>query len=207
MSEGYDPVAWERLRRQWGLTVLTAVGIAIAGYVFLSDWWTRRHGLQWMVTSGVVLTYELWLLWRYLDQNRRESAGLLLDSLGVATAATLTRGLLTAAVAGFIVLPSRRAKPRGSRQDCTSLRWRSTGSTADWHGSTVTRPCWVRSSIWSSTGSVCSWPDCSAPSTVRFRCGIWRSDWLGPRSFSANGSIVDEGGPSDRSPPALFAGR
>ncbi|GAA0455320.1 CDP-alcohol phosphatidyltransferase family protein [Halococcus dombrowskii] len=105
MSEGYDPVAWERLRRQWGLTVLTAVSVAIVGYVFLSDWWTRRHGIQWTVTAGVVLTYELWLLWRYLDQNRCESAGLLLDSLGIATAATLARGLLTAAVAGFIVLP------------------------------------------------------------------------------------------------------
>lgn len=127
MSEGYDPVAWERLRRQWGLTVLTAVGIAIAGYVFLSDWWTRRHGLQWMVTAGVVLTYELWLLWRYLDQNRRESAGLLLDSLGVATAATLTRGLLTAAVAGFIVLPEPTGQtawlPAGLYVVAVALDW------------------------------------------------------------------------------------
>ena len=106
MGEGYDPVAWERLRRQWAVTVLTAIGIAIVGYVFLSDWWTRLHGLRWTVTTGIVLTYELGLLWRYLDQNRCEPAGLLLDSLGIATAATLTRGLIIAAVAGFIVLPT-----------------------------------------------------------------------------------------------------
>ena len=79
MSKEYDPVAWGRLRRQWGITALTAVAIAIAGYVALSDWWTRLHGLRWTVTAGIVLTYELWILWRYLDQNRCEPAGLLLD--------------------------------------------------------------------------------------------------------------------------------
>jgi CDP-diacylglycerol--glycerol-3-phosphate 3-phosphatidyltransferase len=105
MSEGYEPAAWARLRRQWALTVLTAVGVAVMGYVALSDWWTRLHGLQWAATAGVVLAYELWLLWRHLDRNRCETTGLLLDSLGIATAVTLARGLTTAAVAGFIAVP------------------------------------------------------------------------------------------------------
>lgn len=72
MSEGYNPVAWARLRRQWGITVLSAVGIAVTGYVSLSGWWTRLHGLRWATAAGVVLAYELWLLWRYLDRNRLE---------------------------------------------------------------------------------------------------------------------------------------
>jgi CDP-diacylglycerol--glycerol-3-phosphate 3-phosphatidyltransferase len=105
MSEGYDPVAWARLRRQWGIAMLTAVGVAVMGYVALSDWWTHFHGLRWTATTAVVLTYELWLLWRHLDRNRCETTGLLLDSLGIATAVTFARGLATAAVAGFITVP------------------------------------------------------------------------------------------------------
>lgn len=105
MSEGYDPAAWERLRRQWGITAVAAVGVAVMGYIALSDWWTRLHGLRWATAAGVVLTYELWLLWRHLDRNRCETAGLLLDSFGIATAATLVRGLAIAAVAGFIAVP------------------------------------------------------------------------------------------------------
>jgi CDP-diacylglycerol--glycerol-3-phosphate 3-phosphatidyltransferase len=105
MIERYDPTARARLRRQWGVTALVAIGVAACGYVTLSDWWTSTHGLRWTAATGAVLAYELWLLRRHLDRNRRTEAGLLRDSLGIATAATLARGLATAAVAGFIVIP------------------------------------------------------------------------------------------------------
>lgn len=127
MSEGYDRVARARLRRQWGVTAVVALGVVVVGFTVLSDWWTSGHGLQWTVAAGAVLAYELWLLGRHLDRNRCRAAGLLLDSLGIATAATLARGLATAAVAGFVVVPEPMGRaawvPAGLYAAAVALDW------------------------------------------------------------------------------------
>jgi CDP-diacylglycerol--glycerol-3-phosphate 3-phosphatidyltransferase len=137
MSEGYDHAAWRRLRWQWGITALVGVGVAVLGYIALSDWWTRLHGLQWAATAGVVLTYELWLLRRHLDLNRCGTAELLRSSLGVATAVTLIRGLVIAAVAGFLAVPEPTGRaawlPWGLYAVAVALDWVD-GWLARWRG-------------------------------------------------------------------------
>ena len=105
MSDGYDRIARGRLRRQWALVaVVAAIGTA-TGCTVLGGWWTPAHGVRWGLMTAGVVTYELWLLRRYLAENRRADDGQLRDTLGVATAATLTRGGALAALAGFLVVP------------------------------------------------------------------------------------------------------
>ncbi len=84
------------LRRQWRAVALVGcVGLVVFG---LSQ-------PRWLVGSAVVWSYCLWLLFRGLDDNRREGDSILLASLGWPTWVTVARGGLLAVTAGFLFLP------------------------------------------------------------------------------------------------------
>lgn len=93
-----------RLRRQWaGVTAVAAVG-AVFGFVLLSRWWSASHGRVWLVAAAGVALVELALLRRWLGANRPGGVGRLRPTLGVANWLTVFRGLLVAALAGFLPL-------------------------------------------------------------------------------------------------------
>ncbi|WP_245998535.1 CDP-alcohol phosphatidyltransferase family protein [Halalkalicoccus subterraneus] len=103
MSDTYAGRTLRRLRARWFVVAaLAAVATALsfAGLrLLLADGLARR----WLALVGPVLAYELALLWRFLPRNR--NGGRLLASLGPGTALTITRGVLVAFLAGFLLLP------------------------------------------------------------------------------------------------------
>jgi CDP-diacylglycerol--glycerol-3-phosphate 3-phosphatidyltransferase len=93
-----------RLRRQWvGVAVLAAAGAA-AGYVLLSEWWTTTEGGRWLLVAGGLAAIELDVLRRWLARNRYRPTAPTRPTLGAANLLTVARGLLLAAVAGFLPL-------------------------------------------------------------------------------------------------------
>jgi len=93
-----------RLRRQWAGVALLAVAGGVAGYLLLSEWWTTTHGGQWLLVAGAVAAGELHVLRRGLARNRDGATAPPRPTLGVANLLTVARGLLLAAVAGFLPL-------------------------------------------------------------------------------------------------------
>lgn len=90
------------LRREWyGLALVGCVALVLAG---LSQ-------PRWLAGSMVVWGYCLWLLFRGLEDNCRESDSVPFASLGWPTLVTVLRGALLAVTAGFIFLPM----PLGAR--------------------------------------------------------------------------------------------
>ncbi|MFB6125753.1 MAG: CDP-alcohol phosphatidyltransferase family protein [Halolamina sp.] len=93
-----------RLRREWaGVTILAGASAAV-GSLLLSEWWTTSHGRTWLLIAGGLAAAELVLLRQWLHDNRPTDAAKLRTTLGVANGLTVLRGLLVAAVAGFLPL-------------------------------------------------------------------------------------------------------
>jgi CDP-diacylglycerol--glycerol-3-phosphate 3-phosphatidyltransferase len=81
-----------------------AVTLTLAGYGLL--WWViPETASRWLAVASVVLGVELSVLRRHLDTNRRRGAERLLPTLGAGNLVTLSRGVLLAWVAGFLVVP------------------------------------------------------------------------------------------------------
>ncbi|ERH03329.1 MAG: phosphatidylglycerophosphate synthase [Halorubrum sp. J07HR59] len=91
------------------MTVLASVG-AVVGFLLLSRWWTASHGGAWLTAAGGFAVVELLLLRRWLPTNRSTDTAPIRPTLGIANGLTVLRGLLLAAVAGFLPL----AKPPGT---------------------------------------------------------------------------------------------
>ena len=90
------------LRREWrSLALVGCIGIVISG---LSQ-------PRWLVGSMVVWAYCMWLLFRGLEDNCRESDSVPFASLGWPTLVTVMRGALLAVTAGFVFIPM----PLGAR--------------------------------------------------------------------------------------------
>jgi CDP-diacylglycerol--glycerol-3-phosphate 3-phosphatidyltransferase len=60
---------------------------------------------RWLMLSGVVLAYGLWVLWRNLPGNHRPDESELLPTLGPGNALTLARGLCIVLLASFLFGP------------------------------------------------------------------------------------------------------
>lgn len=88
------------LRRQWLITALVWTGIWLAFYAFLRREWPDSN--RWLVLSGVVLAYNLLVLWRHLPTNHRTDETRLLPTLGPGNQLTLVRGLCIGLLAGFL---------------------------------------------------------------------------------------------------------
>jgi CDP-diacylglycerol--glycerol-3-phosphate 3-phosphatidyltransferase len=83
---------------------LLATAGAAAGYVLLSEWWTSTDGGRWLLVAGGLAAVELDVLRRWLGRNRYRPTAPTRPTLGLANLLTVTRGLLLAAVAGFLPL-------------------------------------------------------------------------------------------------------
>lgn len=103
MSRG-SPSVPTRLRYEWaGVTALAAAGVVV-GALFLTERWTATQGRIWLATAGTVVVAESLLIRRWLDDNRPSDAASLRPTLGLANGVTALRGLLVAAIAGFLPL-------------------------------------------------------------------------------------------------------
>jgi CDP-diacylglycerol--glycerol-3-phosphate 3-phosphatidyltransferase len=91
------------LQRTYLLIAALWLAVWLAFYAWLRGVWPG--GERWLLLSGLVLGYELWLLWRNLPANHRPGESALLPSLGAGNALSLLRGLCIGLLAGFLFGP------------------------------------------------------------------------------------------------------
>ncbi|MCA9868147.1 MAG: CDP-alcohol phosphatidyltransferase family protein [Anaerolineae bacterium] len=60
---------------------------------------------RWLLLSGLILSYNLFVIWRNLPANHRHGEATLLPALGPGNALTLVRGLCIGLLAGFLFGP------------------------------------------------------------------------------------------------------
>ena len=93
------------LRRRWGIVVFFFTLMLWFGYELLRIGSHSTYTRRWIIIAGLVLAYELWLLWRGLKHNHRQGKTALLPNFGPGNALTLFRGLGIALLAGFLFSP------------------------------------------------------------------------------------------------------
>jgi CDP-diacylglycerol--glycerol-3-phosphate 3-phosphatidyltransferase len=92
----------QSLRRRWALTALLGVLFLSAFHHLLQDGWGASHADRWLLLAGAALVYLLIVLWRSLPYNRRTGETALLPRFGWGNSMTLLRGVLLAALTGFL---------------------------------------------------------------------------------------------------------
>ncbi len=93
------------LRGQWGGF---AAGCALSLAVFFAIFWFAWqpvYAVAWLILPSITLAYQLAILWRHLDDNRRPGEAQLLPDLGWGNLLTLLRGVFVAGMLGFLFLP------------------------------------------------------------------------------------------------------
>lgn len=93
------------LRLQWLGLALMACLFFLGGFLGLRALWGKEPAVRWMFLSGATGIYLFAVLWSGLPLNRRPGEMLLMPVLGPGNLLTLLRGLLTAALAGFLFSP------------------------------------------------------------------------------------------------------
>jgi CDP-diacylglycerol--glycerol-3-phosphate 3-phosphatidyltransferase len=100
-----NPDPLRNLRVRWLIYFLVNGTALILGFNLLSVIWQPEFALRWLGLTTAVIAYNLWTLWRGLPFNHRPGESALLSNLGAGNALTLTRGLFTAVLAGFLFSP------------------------------------------------------------------------------------------------------
>lgn len=100
-----NPDPLRNLRVRWLIYFLVNGAAIMVGFNLLYAVWQPESALRWLGLATVVIAYNLWILWHGLPFNRRPGETALLSSLGAGNALTLTRGLFTAVLAGFLFSP------------------------------------------------------------------------------------------------------
>jgi CDP-diacylglycerol--glycerol-3-phosphate 3-phosphatidyltransferase len=100
-----NPDPLRNLRVRWLIYCLVNGAALILGFNLLSAIWQPEFALRWLGLTTAVIAYNLWILWRGLPFNHRPGESALLSNLGAGNALTLTRGLFTAVLAGFLFSP------------------------------------------------------------------------------------------------------
>ena len=98
------------LRWKWVVLLISCLGILVLGHAFLRVSWQATAAVRWALLAGLGMGYALWLLWQDLPLNRRVGEEQLLPDFGPGTLLTISRGVLVAVLAGFLVIP----RPMGS---------------------------------------------------------------------------------------------
>jgi CDP-diacylglycerol--glycerol-3-phosphate 3-phosphatidyltransferase len=93
------------LRKRWLGYALGSLFVCAVGFTGLRQAWGAAEALRWLLLSAPVMGYLLAVLWRGLPDNYRIGESQLLPGLGAANHATLLRGLLLAALTGFLLSP------------------------------------------------------------------------------------------------------
>lgn len=92
-----------QLQRTWLLVAAVWLVVWLSFFALLRPVWPLAG--RWLALSGLVLAYELWVLWRNLPANHRPGESTLLASLGAGNALSLLRGLCIGLLAGFLFGP------------------------------------------------------------------------------------------------------
>jgi CDP-diacylglycerol--glycerol-3-phosphate 3-phosphatidyltransferase len=100
-----DRHSLQSLHRLWALTALLGVLFLSAFHQFLQDGWGESQADRWLLLAGSALAYLLIVLWRSLPYNRRPGDAALLPRFGWGNSMTLLRGILLAALTGFLFAP------------------------------------------------------------------------------------------------------
>jgi CDP-diacylglycerol--glycerol-3-phosphate 3-phosphatidyltransferase len=93
------------LRNRWAVLTFLAALLLSGTYAWLRVGWQPDYAFRWLVLAGAGTAYLAWTLWSLLPDNHREGEVELLPGLGAGNLLTLLRGLLTAALVGFVFLP------------------------------------------------------------------------------------------------------
>ena len=122
----------KKLRRRWLFLLLAWLVIWLISYRLLLPNWP--YALRWLILSGFVLGYVLWITWRALPLNIRPGGSELVPTFGWGNQLSLLRGLIIGLLAGFLFSP-RPAMP---------LAWTiallyTAASIADWFDGYVAR--------------------------------------------------------------------
>ncbi len=94
------------LRRQWALVALLYGGVLATGYWTMLQFWPAPAVLRWLTLASATMAVQMVVLWWALRFNHPPRGATLFTDLGIANSMTLTRGLLTCLMAGFLFGPA-----------------------------------------------------------------------------------------------------
>jgi CDP-diacylglycerol--glycerol-3-phosphate 3-phosphatidyltransferase len=98
--------ALTELRRRWFYVALLYGAVLATGYWTMLQWWPASDAIRWLVLAMATMTVQMAVLRWALQFNHRPAGAPLYPDLGVANGMTLTRGLLTCLMAGFLFGPT-----------------------------------------------------------------------------------------------------
>lgn len=93
------------LRRRWAVAAMLYAAALWLGYQWLLAAWQSGRPGQWLVIATGTMLVQMAILWWALPHNHRPTESRLLPFLGYGNCMTLTRGLLTCLLAGFLFAP------------------------------------------------------------------------------------------------------
>ncbi|MFN3982469.1 MAG: CDP-alcohol phosphatidyltransferase family protein [Caldilinea sp.] len=94
------------LRRQWLYVAVIYAAALGAGYWLMLRVWPATDAMQWLALALATMAVQMIVLWWALRFNHHPDGDALFPDLGVANGMTLTRGLLTCLMAGFLFGPT-----------------------------------------------------------------------------------------------------
>lgn len=101
-----DRHALTGLRRQWALVALLYGGVLTTGYWTMLQFWPATDAVRWLTLAATTMVVQMVVLWWALRFNHHPDGAALFPNLGIANGMTLTRGLLTCLLAGFLFGPA-----------------------------------------------------------------------------------------------------
>lgn len=94
------------LRRQWFYVAIIYAAVLGAGYWVMARVSPAAGAVQWLALALTTMAVQMVVLWWALRFNHHPDGDALFPDLGVANGMTLTRGLLTCLMAGFLFSPT-----------------------------------------------------------------------------------------------------
>jgi CDP-diacylglycerol--glycerol-3-phosphate 3-phosphatidyltransferase len=93
------------LLNRWYAFCLVSLTFLLSGYFLLRAGWEPAYAARWLVITAAMIVYLLIVLRRSLPANHRSGETMLLPSFGWGNRMTLLRGMLVAALVGFLFSP------------------------------------------------------------------------------------------------------
>ena len=94
------------LRRQWLYVAVIYAAVLGAGYWLMLRVWPAADAMQWLALAMATMVVQMIVFWWALRFNHHPDGDALFPDIGVANGMTLTRGLLTCLMAGFLFGPT-----------------------------------------------------------------------------------------------------
>lgn len=94
------------LRWQWLVVALLYGAVLASGYWTMFQLWPATDAMRWLALAATTMAVQMVVLWGTLRFNHHPDGASLFRGLGIANSMTLTRGLLTCLMAGFLFSPA-----------------------------------------------------------------------------------------------------